>query len=165
MAPPVMSPLDSLLTAAFGALAHVRRARALHPDGAAFAAVLRVPGGRCPGVPLLDAPGEHRALVRVWRAAGTPWPLPDGLGLALRVPDAHRPGRHQDVLLTTTIGLPLLHHLVVPTTGGVFGQCCAARRPPATRTSSCARPGPSGPGARPGRSSSAPRCRTTTRRR
>jgi hypothetical protein len=108
--------------ALFGGLARRRRARALHPDGDAFAARLRVTGGACPGVPLLDEPGDHAAIVRLSRGAGTPRPLPDGLGLALRVLDAHGPGRHQDLLMTTSVDLPLLHHLVLPTVGGFFGQ-------------------------------------------
>jgi hypothetical protein len=118
----------------FGAAAARRRARALHPAGAAFTATLEVTGGAGTGVPLLDRPARFGALVRFSRAAGTPRPLPDGLGLALRVPDVDGPGRHQDVLLTTSIDLPVVHHLVLPTIGGFFGQSYTSAFPYRTRS-------------------------------
>jgi hypothetical protein len=99
----------------------VRRARGLHPDGAAWTATVRVHGGGCPGVPLLDEPAEHRAVVRLSRAAGLPAALPDGLGLALRIPDAHGPGRHQDLLVTSTVPVAPLHHLPLLSASGFLG--------------------------------------------
>jgi hypothetical protein len=114
-------PALALSAALFGAIARRRRARGLHPDGAAWAATVRVRGGGWPGVPLLDVPGEHRAVVRLSRAAGLPVALPDGLGLAVRIPDAHGPGSHQDLLVTSTVRAPLLQHLPLPTAAGFLG--------------------------------------------
>jgi hypothetical protein len=113
-------PALTLAAAVFGTLARVRRARGLHPVGAAWHATLRVPGGGWPGVELLDEPGEHRAIVRLSRAAGVPEPLPDGLGLALRVPGAYGDGRDQDVLVTSTKPIPLVQHLPLVTTRGPY---------------------------------------------
>lgn len=44
---------------------------------------------------LLSRRGEHRAIARFSRAVGLPRPLPDLLGLSLRVPDAYGSGLHQ----------------------------------------------------------------------
>jgi hypothetical protein len=40
--------------------------------------------------------------------------VPDVLGLAVRVPDAHGPGRHQDLLLSSSVSAPVLRHLPLP---------------------------------------------------
>lgn len=63
---------------------------------------------------LLANPGEHFAIVRFSRSVGLPRPLPDLLGLSLRVPDVYGPGRHQDLLLVTSADLPLVHHIFLP---------------------------------------------------
>ncbi|PRY11535.1 hypothetical protein [Kineococcus rhizosphaerae] len=92
-----------MLSAVFRSLARVRGAKALHPHGAVLAATV-VRHGLRPGtgVGWVDDPGEDRALVRFSRGAGLPAPLPDVLGLALRVesPD----GDPWDLLLSTTLG-------------------------------------------------------------
>lgn len=101
----------------FEAVSAVRGARSLHPYGIVCEATLCVTGS--PAAPrasaLLSTPGEHRALVRFSRALGLPEPLPDLLGLSLRVPDAYGPGAHQDFLLVTSADLPVLHHVFLPT--------------------------------------------------
>jgi hypothetical protein len=51
------------------------------------------------GVPWLDDPGTDVGIVRFSRAAGLPAPVPDVLGLALRLGAA---GRQHDLLLATT---------------------------------------------------------------
>jgi hypothetical protein len=90
------------VTAALTGLAAVRRGKALHPHGAVHRATLRIHGDPiAPG--LLGTPGEHVAVVRFSRAVGLPRPLPDLLGLAIRVLDAGGPGCDQDLLLTTTV--------------------------------------------------------------
>src|SRR4051812_14358119 len=119
---PLAHPVQTLAALIFGLLARLHHARGLHPQGAAWHATLRVPGGRCPGVPLLDQPGEHAAIVRLSNAAGLPVGWPDGIGLALRVPDAHGLGRNQDLLVTSTIDRPVLHHLPLPAPRGFAGS-------------------------------------------
>ena len=63
---------------------------------------------------LLSRRGEHRAIARFSRAVGLPRPIPDLLGLSLRVPDAYGTGAHQDFLLVTSADYPLLHHIFLP---------------------------------------------------
>jgi hypothetical protein len=97
-------------------VAAVRRGKAVHPHGAVHRATLRVPGD--PAAPsaarLLSEPGEHAAIVRFSRSVGLPRPLPDLLGMSIRVLDAYGDGRHQDLLLVTSVDLPLIHHVFVP---------------------------------------------------
>jgi hypothetical protein len=105
-----------LVALPFGALAAWRRGKPLHPRGAVFGAVLErhgVPAGEEPwGVPWLDERATDRAVVRLSRGAGLPAPLPDLLGLALRV--SQPGGETIDVLLTTTGRGPVGRLVVVP---------------------------------------------------
>ena len=97
-------------------LAAARRGKAVHPHGDVYAARLVV--GGVPAAPaaaqLLASPGEHAALVRLSRSLGLPRPLPDLLGMSIRVLDAYGPGRHQDFLLVSSVDRPVLHHLFLP---------------------------------------------------
>jgi hypothetical protein len=104
---------------AMGALAAVRRGKAVHPQGDVYEATLRVTGAaHAPrDASLLARPGEHRAIVRFSRSLGVPRPLPDLLGLSLRVLDAYGRDRHQDLLLVTSIDRPVLRHVFVPARG------------------------------------------------
>ena len=102
-------------------LSRLRGKRILHPDGAAYEAALSVTGGEH-GALLFDVPGEHDAIVRLSRGVGLPKPLPDVLGLAVRIVDAHGPNRHQDLLLVTSVDVPVLHHLILPGPLGTYGQ-------------------------------------------
>lgn len=107
-----------LLTAvgavAFRAASRVRGERAIHDRGTTVGAVLTVPGGAGLGVPLLDEPGRHDAVVRFSRSIGLPDRAPDILGAAVRVLDAHGPGAHQDLLFDSTLPLPVLRRLPLP---------------------------------------------------
>jgi hypothetical protein len=113
-------PLDRFAGASIGAvlaaIAGLRGGKAVHPDGVVYEGRLVVPGS--PDAPraakLLSAPGEHRAIVRFSRSVGVPRPLPDLLGMSIRVPDAYGPGRHQDLLLVTSADYPVLHHIFLP---------------------------------------------------
>ncbi len=109
---------------AFGALSRLRGARIFHPDGVGYRGALRIarPQAGYPGVPLLQRPREYPVLFRFSRGAGLPEPLPDILGLALRILDVHGRGRHQDFLLVTSADAPVLHHLLLPAVRGFFGQ-------------------------------------------
>ncbi len=98
---------------ALGALARLRRGKPMHPRGAVFSAVLeRHGGGATWGVPWLDAAATDAAVVRLSRGAGLPAPLPDLLGLAIRLPTAG--GAPVDLLLTTTGRGPLGRLLPAP---------------------------------------------------
>jgi len=66
------------------------------------------------GSDLLCTPAERDAIVRFSRSVGVPRPLPDLLGVSLRVLDAYGPERHQDVLMVSSVDLPIGHHLFVP---------------------------------------------------
>ena len=112
--PRLARPLLAAGTAAVRAASRLRGERVIHARGRAFTARLSVTGGAGTGVPLLDVPAEHDAVVRVSRSAGLPLPLPDVLGLAVRVLDAHGPGAHQDLLLDSTLAPPVLRRLPVP---------------------------------------------------
>jgi hypothetical protein len=102
--------------AALSAGSALRRGKVVHPHGIFFEARLAVTGA--PAAPaaatLLSAPAEHAALVRFSRSLGLPRPLPDLLGISIRVPDAYGPGRAQDFLLVTSADLPLVHHIFLP---------------------------------------------------
>ncbi|MDP9407491.1 MAG: phosphodiesterase [Actinomycetota bacterium] len=92
-----------LLRAAFGAVARRRPgARAVHNRGALFAGVLEVPERSWEsGVDLFDTPGRWPAVVRFSRGFGLPRPLPDVLGLAVRVAS---PAGLRDVLVDSALG-------------------------------------------------------------
>ena len=116
-------PVEAVTGVFWEQLSRLRGARFFHPDGVAYTATVRVAGARdeYPGVPLLAAPGKYPAIVRFSRATGVPEPLPDVLGLAVSITDLYGRGRHQDFLLATSGGTPLLQHLLIPAPQGFFG--------------------------------------------
>jgi hypothetical protein len=92
-----------------GALARRRRGKPMHPRGTVLDAVLQRTGGPAGWrVPWLAGSGDEAALVRLSRGAGLPTPLPDLLGLAVRIPDGP-----VDLLLSTTGTAPLLRQVPV----------------------------------------------------
>jgi hypothetical protein len=97
-------------------LAGIRRGKSFHPDGVVYEARVEIVGapGAPQGAELLSQPGDHRAVARFSRAVGVPRPIPDLLGLSIRLPDVYGPGRHQDFLLVTSADYPLLHHIFLP---------------------------------------------------
>ncbi|WP_411104916.1 phosphodiesterase [Streptomyces sp. cmx-4-9] len=109
------------------ALARRRGGRpALHPDGILLTGRLHVPRHDTPwGVPWLDTPGAYPVTARWSRAAGLPGPVPDGLGLAVRVQDAGGPGRPLELLLTSSGSGKVARHLPLP-------RRCATTGPYAT---------------------------------
>ncbi|WP_436987962.1 phosphodiesterase [Streptomyces sp. enrichment culture] len=123
-----------LVRAAGAALARLRGARALHPDGLVLDATLEVlpETGRPWGVAFLDRAGRYDVTVRWSRAAGLPSPLPDALGLALRVTDGAGPGRPFDLLLTSSGTGRVTRHLPLPRTdaaGGAYATLTSYRFP------------------------------------
>lgn len=104
--------------AVLAAVSAARRDKAVHPKGVVCEAVLSVPGDPAAprGARLLSQAGEHRALVRFSRALGLPAPLPDVMGIAIRVLDAYGPGAHHDLLMVSSADAPVLHHALLPAT-------------------------------------------------
>jgi hypothetical protein len=106
-----------LVAVPLGAVARWRHGRPMHPRGAVFDAVLERTGSAPSwGVPWLDATARDAAVVRMSRGAGLPAPLPDLLGMAIRLSGIGRP---VDLLLTTT-GRGVLGRMVP------FPRCDAA---------------------------------------
>ena len=77
----------AVLRTTFGTLAVLRRsAKPLHPSGEVHvASVHRYGASPRTGVPWLDEPGSDQAIVRFSRATGLPAPVPDVLGIAIRL--------------------------------------------------------------------------------
>ena len=96
----------------FGLLARVRGGKPLHPRGALLSGTLEVTGARpASGVPWLEEPATLPATVRLSRSVGLPAPLPDVLGLAVRLEGAEGPA---DLLLSTTGSGTLTRFLLLP---------------------------------------------------
>lgn len=104
--------LDSLLGAPFAVASRLRGARVFHPRGVVVAARWNPDPRLFPGSPLTAA--ARPALLRVSHAIGLPPGLPDILGVAIRVVDAHGAGRHQDLLLASSGDGPVGRHLLRP---------------------------------------------------
>lgn len=102
------------LGALFAGVGHLRRGpRALHPRGEVYTGTLTIAGTADPsGVALLDEPGEHPCLVRLSRATGLPRPLPDVLGVAVRLSPAV--GRRADLLFASTGTGPVSRYVLLP---------------------------------------------------
>ncbi|HEX2112581.1 MAG TPA: hypothetical protein VHF67_13630 [Gaiellaceae bacterium] len=81
----------------FRFLSRERRQRIFHPVGIAFVCEVRLEDGA------FGAVGTHAGLIRFSRALGVPAPLPDVLGVALRIAHAHGSGAHQDILLASSL--------------------------------------------------------------
>lgn len=95
-------------------LSRLRGKRGFHPFGVGFAARLTPLGGGLEGTAFGR---ESETLVRLSRSLGLPEALPDPCGLALRVPDAHGPGRHQDLLMVSSALPPGGRHALLPSRG------------------------------------------------
>jgi hypothetical protein len=111
--------IGTLTAAGFGAASKLRGSKAFHPEGVVHEAVVEISGSAAAptGVEILARPARHDALVRFSRGVGLPAPLPDVMGMAIRLPDVHGPGRHQDLLLVTSGDGALVHHLLLPAPG------------------------------------------------
>jgi hypothetical protein len=98
------------------AVAAIRRGKAVHPHGVVYEAELAVTAAPAVagGAKLFAPAGPRPALVRFSRSLGLPRPLPDLLGMSVRVPDAYGRGQHQDFLMVTSVDAPVGHHLFLP---------------------------------------------------
>lgn len=126
----VPAPIAAVAGGLFRALSAARRPRArgrpgariLHPDGIGFAARLEIGGAEAGGDSLLGRRRVHPAIVRLSRAIGLPGPVPEPLGVAIRLVDARGPGRHQDLLFASSGQSPIARHAPLPGAGGFFDQ-------------------------------------------
>jgi hypothetical protein len=101
-----------LVAGPLGAVTRLRRGKPMHPRGAVFDGVLERRGSAPEwGVQWLDEAATDPVLVRFSRGAGLPAPVPDLLGIAVRVPHAEHP---LDLLVTTTGRGPLLRWIPLP---------------------------------------------------
>jgi len=112
----VAATVGQAVAATFATLSALRHRRVFHPYGAAFAGTLTVrqPETGPLGVALLDDPAEHECIVRFSRGAGLPEPLPDILGMAVRITERSAARRTQDLLLVTAGEQTVLRHVFRP---------------------------------------------------
>ena len=110
-----MSVLGRAVDVAVHAASAVRGERVIHAKGTAYdAELILLAGAETLAVPLVRGPLQRPVLVRLSRGAGLPDPLPDVLGLAIRIPDADGAGHPQDLMLATGGGSPLARRLLIP---------------------------------------------------
>lgn len=120
---PAFRLADTVTATAMQVGSSIRGARIFHPDGIAQRVRVTIrPTDEDPdagelGVALLDRPGTYEGVARFSRGASLPEPLPDVLGLAVRIVDAHGPGQDQDILVGSSLELPVGRELLLPTVG------------------------------------------------
>jgi hypothetical protein len=116
---PVGAAIDGTGLAVAGALAglaKMRGGKAVHPHGVVYDARLTIDGGpRSASISaLLGTEHDWPAIIRFSRSLGLPRPVPDLLGMSIRVLDAYGEDRPQDFLLVSSIDLPVLRHIFIP---------------------------------------------------
>lgn len=119
------SPLVRAGTRAFHLASRLRGERAVHAQGRSFSARATLPGGAGTGAPLLDDGGTYDAVVRFSRSIGLPDVVPDVYGLAIRLIDAHGPGRSQDLLLDSTQPAPFARRVPWPRRDALGALYCS----------------------------------------
>ncbi len=118
-ASPSLTPTQVLgraLTVPFGVVARARRARAVHPQGFLCHGTWTVDRThpQAGSAPLLRAGARYDVLARCSRGLGLPQGWGDFFAVAVRLVDAHGPGRHQDFLINTSADVPVVHHVFLP---------------------------------------------------
>ncbi|MCW3012051.1 MAG: hypothetical protein JWO90_2455 [Solirubrobacterales bacterium] len=110
------SALATVTTLPFRAISAARGARAVHPQGFVCRGRWTVERASplAPDATVLRPGASYDVLARVSRGAGLPSAVGDFYGIAVRLLDAHGPGRHQDVLANASADLPLVHHVFLP---------------------------------------------------
>ncbi|TDK26767.1 hypothetical protein E2F48_06220 [Arthrobacter crusticola] len=96
---------------AFRALKVLRPSRPIHPRGVRLTGYLAVDGGASSGIPWLDTAGSTPVEARLSRSVGLPGPLPDIIGLAVRIPSGDA---YADLLLASTGSSPLGRFVLIP---------------------------------------------------
>lgn len=108
-------PLRGLSATTFATLSRLRGHRVFHPYGESFDADLTFDRNADRWLPdVLARPRRHDAIVRFSRALGLPSPLPDLLGMAVKLPNVYGTGWDQDWLLVTSGTDPVSRHLLLP---------------------------------------------------
>jgi hypothetical protein len=106
----------------FRVASRVRGRRSLHPVGIGCKGWLEVFGDRrWRDVPLFELAATRPALVRCSRAVGLPEPLPDILGIAVKLPNAYGPGGDQDLLFSSVPDQPPLRGVLLPRRSFLLG--------------------------------------------
>ncbi|WP_159802649.1 hypothetical protein [Arthrobacter zhaoguopingii] len=95
----------------FRVLKVLRPSRPIHPRGVRLTGYLAVDGGASSGIPWLDTAGSTPVEARLSRSVGLPGPLPDIIGLAVRIPSGDA---QADVLLASTGSSPVGRFVLVP---------------------------------------------------
>jgi hypothetical protein len=124
LAPHAPAPVLAVTGDLFAGLSRLRHGRrSLHPKGRAYRATLELhpPAGAAPGSPFFATPATYAATVRFSRGFGLPQPLPELLGIAVRLHDARGPGVDQDLLVSSSGRRPLLRRVLLPGREGFFG--------------------------------------------
>ena len=85
----------------------LRGAKFFHPVGVVHEATVDVDE-------VLAEPGRYHSLIRFSRGVGLPVGVPDVLGMAVRLLDAHGEGRHQDFLMVTSGDGAFVQHFLLP---------------------------------------------------
>ncbi|MFP5353381.1 MAG: hypothetical protein ACLGIB_12570 [Actinomycetota bacterium] len=126
-------PFRGLSAATFAGLSRLRGHRVFHPYGESFDATLTFERNADRWLPdVLARPRRHDAIVRFSRAVGLPEPLPDIIGMAIKLPDLYGTGWDQDWLLVTSGADPVSRHLLLPTLdllGRPYSTILPYRRP------------------------------------
>jgi hypothetical protein len=107
--------VDRMTEAFFRGLGRFRTARGFHPEGVSFSAHI-IPCGEAESPWarfILGSTSEHRAQVRLSKGAGLPDPLPDVLGLAVKV-EGEGPSKPVDLLLSSAPSWPVARQLLRP---------------------------------------------------
>lgn len=107
---PVEAAAGELVAAGFGAVAAVRRGRAVHTIGCSFHGSVRL----TPAAEARWGGAVGHAIVRFSKGGGFPEPLPDILGLGVRLGLDGRPGTPIDLLVASSLARPGLRHLLIP---------------------------------------------------
>lgn len=111
----VARPFRGVSAGIFATLSGLRGHRVFHPYGEAFTANVVFERSADRWLPdVLARPRRHDAIVRFSRGAGLPHPLPDVLGMAIKISGLYGEGYDQDWLLVTSGSDAVSRHLLIP---------------------------------------------------
>jgi hypothetical protein len=111
--------IDRAVAALISTLSALRGRRIFHPYGLAYTGTVTIthPPGRPTESVLLGSKHTYPAIIRFSRGSGLPQPLPDILGIAIRVLDIYGPGQHQDLLFAASGNGWIANRLLLFATG------------------------------------------------